>query len=439
MSWRIWAVAGEALNFGARRMETILRVAWLPVVLLMLLQMVVVFLGISVTLGRVTTLEEAGSYGVALQAYPQFALAAWRSEPVMMTIIAVSTFILSIILISSFMAPLIRYAATGEKPAPGLIRIPFGRDQLRFSVAAVITAILSFPILMAPMAIMFFVMRAYVFLSLLSTKIANHVKFPFENSLHTVANAQILDVVTDTGRIWLFGIPFSLITLIIPMAVIFAFMMIAHFTTRKRAPHLGSGRSTRWQRRTVISLISFGLIALFWGWVVNLIPRPPLLLNGLPAFPEQGRLYALFFVLLIFILGYVNLRAFAWPGFAVMDKSLSLSGSRETSRGWNLFKLIGLLIMVVIIMFGMQLIINILIGQILFPVILNIYGLLITTTRLVNSGVSAEWIFPVIQWTWNAVRLLLNLFWTFFSYGVLAGIYGRLYAHTKAARPYLPE
>ena len=39
MGLRIFSVVGEALNFGGRRMETIARVAWLPLLLSMIATM----------------------------------------------------------------------------------------------------------------------------------------------------------------------------------------------------------------------------------------------------------------------------------------------------------------------------------------------------------------------------------------------------------------
>ena len=43
MALGVFSVTGEALNFGGRRMETIMRVSWLPVALLLIVNMATVF------------------------------------------------------------------------------------------------------------------------------------------------------------------------------------------------------------------------------------------------------------------------------------------------------------------------------------------------------------------------------------------------------------
>ena len=54
-----------------------------------------------------------------------------------------------------------------------------------------------------------------------------------------------------------------------------------------------------------------------------------------------------------------------------------------------------------------------------------------SSTRLVNSGVTAEWVEPVKVWSWNLIKILTNLLWLFFYNGVTAGLYGRLYRESE--------
>ncbi len=462
MRWNIWSVAGEALNFGGRRMETIMRVAWLPVVLLLIVQMVSVFLTLSITLGTSVTFRQSVTYLAAQDAYAQFAAVAWQSHPRQMFLVTGGAMLVSLILIASFMAPLIRYAATGEKPASGLIRLPFGRDQIRFSLTALLGGFVSIGVLFAPLMAAIGAINRHFFGLIANTKLEDHVKFPFPDSLHSVYEVNVADIITTAGKWWVFGLPVSLLLLCGPLAGLLVGLMLRHFHPSKR--HLAMAAEANPILRVVtVTGVTLAVVGILWGLIAGVIPRPPyslgegfalgtplaqvlgvtnLFLGGfiglLPMLDTPFRQFALFSVLLIVIIFYFNLRLFAWPGSAVIGKSLLLRNALTVSRGWNLSRIIAVFILIFVITFVMQGVINFALNQVLVPVILYMHGLLVTTTRLINSGVSADWILPIAQWTWNLARLLVNIFWMFFSYGVLAGLYGRLYAHVTATRSYLP-
>ena len=57
---------------------------------------------------------------------------------------------------------------------------------------------------------------------------------------------------------------------------------------------------------------------------------------------------------------------------------------------------------------------------------------MLVSTKLVNSGVGADWVLPLFIWIWNGIKILANVFWAFFSYGVIAGLYGRLYRDSES-------
>lgn len=471
MQWRIWAVAGEALNFGGRRMETIMRVAWLPVILLLFVQMVTIFLGLSIAVERPITFTDTFSYLGAQQYYPEFAVAGWQRHPLQMSLLTGTSVLISLMLIASFIVPLIRYAATGEKPPAGLIRMPFGPDQLRFCFTAIVSGFLSILVLFAPLMAAFSAVYQYLFREVVTTTIDNHVKFPFEQSIHSVYETNIADLIIASENWWVWGIPISFLLLSGPLAGLLVGLLLRHFHPKNR-PFAPEGRRRPLLRVLGITGITLVVTALLWALLTGTLPRPSSLIDPLPVsnIPVWGAMivilnaailsinsimtalfgliptlgdpfkqFALFAILLGLILFYINFRLFAWPGSAVMDKSMSLRQSLLASRGWNLFRIIFLVALVFVITFAMQFVINFLLAQVIFPTILYLFGLLITTTRLVNSGVSADWVPMVVVWTWNIIRILINVFWLFFSYGALAGLYGRLYAHVKAARPYLPQ
>ncbi|MEL6111712.1 MAG: hypothetical protein AAFR20_02810 [Pseudomonadota bacterium] len=70
MAWRFWSVAGEALHFGARRMETIMRVGWLPVLFILVIQMASVFLTLSLATDRAVSIATTGGFAAAKAALP---------------------------------------------------------------------------------------------------------------------------------------------------------------------------------------------------------------------------------------------------------------------------------------------------------------------------------------------------------------------------------
>ncbi|MHA7873651.1 MAG: hypothetical protein ACX939_14980, partial [Hyphococcus sp.] len=69
---------------------------------------------------------------------------------------------------------------------------------------------------------------------------------------------------------------------------------------------------------------------------------------------------------------------------------------------------------------------------IIFPGIVSLlYEAVAVSTRLTNSGVTGEWVAPLFIWIWNAIKILVNIIGLFFSFGVLAGLYGRLYRDSE--------
>ena len=114
MGLRIFSVVGEALNFGGRRMETIARVAWLPLLLSMIATMAAVFAMASVIAGQVITFSDIPSFSVAQQQVDKFAARGFQNNPTAMWTISLASVAVQTVLTASFMAPLIRYAGLGE-------------------------------------------------------------------------------------------------------------------------------------------------------------------------------------------------------------------------------------------------------------------------------------------------------------------------------------
>lgn len=187
MALNVFSIAGEALNFGWRRFETILRVGWLPLSLLLVFNMATVFLWLSLAYGEAITFTDVAASGarwadVLVLAQQKAAESAGTLPSLALTL---GSLLVTAMLVASFMAPLVRYAGLGERPAPGLIRAPFGPDQIRFLAAGA----LSFAVFGAAV----YLPVTYVTLSALqfvgAAMTTPYASFPDADSLHT---AQII-------------------------------------------------------------------------------------------------------------------------------------------------------------------------------------------------------------------------------------------------------
>ena len=60
-----------------------------------------------------------------------------------------------------------------------------------------------------------------------------------------------------------------------------------------------------------------------------------------------------------------------------------------------------------------------------------LYQATLSATKLVNSGEPATWVYPFFVWAWTGFVIIVNLLLTFFFYGVIAGLQGRLYRDSE--------
>ncbi len=504
-------------------METILRLIWLPLILLLCVQFVWAYCMLDLLVEEPIQAKTVLFYTIAQEQYKTYPVVAWQRVPWHMFALTIGVVISSLYIIASFMVPLIRYAATGEKPPEGLFRQSWGIANLRFSRAALLSGFVSLLVLFAPLMAAMNALNQHILRSVVKIEIPDHVKFPFEESLHTVYQSSIADLVTNKANVWVLGIPVSILALAIPILSIFLFLMVRHFAFgRMRGGHAGEGTSNRKTLFNVLIVLLLSMVVFFllWGMVSTILPRPPIVDSLLPKLGGSLGHFSFFAVSLFLLLAYLNMRLFAWPGYAVMrrpgpigqskpvrnnikgfffligifaigallyffgDKisgmpgmsvlgqgwnwvfahyisvmsdhgiyvlcalivaafvtmyfSNGLRANLITSRGTNLFRIIGLFLLVFIVTYAMQYAINFLLNKVVFRAVSLTYAMLVTSTRLSNSGVSAAWITPTILWSWTGFKVLVNLFWMIFSYGVLAGLYGRLFTHTEARRPLLP-
>jgi hypothetical protein len=437
MQLRILSIIGEALNFGGRRMETIARVSWLPVVLLLIVNMVTVFAFLTVIAGRVITFHDVGTFTTAKRLLARYLEQAWQSSPVEMMAITGVSLTLQALLTASFMAPLIRYSGLGEKPHAGVIRMPFGADQIRYILAGVFSVVFVVLLILAPMAGATYYVLKYIFDALSKTL----ASFPDPNSLHTIEFVSTGDQLAANGAAWYLNLGIPLLA-VVPFALVLWLIVYSHFHPRNRpnAPEDG--------RPVLRAIVTLGVAGAAVG-AAYLVMRADIL----AAFKSAGGLHEtlgnivtntpanahlLIGAVIVVLLGYLNLRLYPYPGVAVCRKSMGFGNTFRVSRGWNIIRLQALLIIIGSLLFLTQYFINSFALAWILETLKLLYSAVATSTRLVNSGVTADWVTPLFVWIWNGIKILVNIFWTFFSYGVIAGLYGRLYRESEREETDVP-
>lgn len=411
-----------------------MRVGWLPVVLLLVAQLATVYCVFSVQEGRLLTVEDGAieveqlnkwriTGVVATVAESLFNLARARAfdqiSPWIWAILA-GSFILQMLIASSLIAPMTRLAGLGQEPAPGVARLHFGEDEARFSLAAIggvfVLGLFVFgPMLAATFYSLKFVLEAY-------TK--TFAVFPNPDSLHQVYQATGQEIAQASGSSWRLvrGVPLFVMA---PAAVVFWIVLIRHFHPSNRGP--GAGPGSLFARALLTLVGGGGAVGLVWLWVL-------LTHNNVEPLSDVSLFFG-FEALALVVLSYVSLRLFPVAGVAVCRRSFIADGGSflSATRGWNLFGLASTLAVISAVLFLVQFFINT-VG----------FSALGTTTQFVtfaaqqyfsffNRGDEPEWVIPAMVWLWTAVRVLYNVFWVFFSYGVLSGLLGRLYRDAEGS------
>ncbi len=458
MGLRIFSVVGEALNFGGRRMETIARVAWLPLVLSMIVNMAAIFAYLSVITGRIITFSDVPTFFSAQQALGRLAAAGFQQHPTEMWLITAITLVINGIISSSYMAPLIRYSGLGEKPSPGAVKLHFGPDQLRFIFSSLVSTIFVGVLIFGPILSATYYSLKYIADALSKTV----VTFPDPNSLHTIEVTTVAKQAAASGTTWIYDLAMPLAA-IAPMAALLWLLIFLHVHPRNRPGAFGPANELL--RATTTLLLTVTLIAAGYFWFKEMILNRfagdiQFLLtsadfieqlkaaNASLAFDMTGfkgmiatilqspaSRVLLFGTVSFYLVNYFGLRLFAYPGVAVCRKSFALGNTLKVTRGWDFIRLAVIVFALSVIMFVMyQYVINVFLFRQIFPMVLNyIFELTRIGTRMVNSGVTADWVLPTFTWIWNILKILINLLWTFFAIGVGAGLYGRLYRESERA------
>lgn len=414
MKLPMFSVVGESLNFGLRRMETIMRVAWLPVVLSLVFNMASVFAVLSVANKRLITFADLAQ-GVPYQRAVQVSAQALEkglltgSHPMWM--IYTLTLLFNLILVASFLAPLIRFAGLGERPSPGIFKLAFGPDQIRFIMAGLLGVLVTVVFVYAPVGAAAYWVLKYVLEALSQT----YVSFPDPNSLHTISLVEARDVLAERGALWQYlqGAPLAAAA---AFGAALWLILIVHF---RPSPDSNRSAPSGFLGRAITTLVAvLALTAIVWFAIHDADSEADISLSWLIAVG-------------ILIAEYFSLRMFPYAGIAVCRKSFAPAGLLRVTRRWNILRLFVIVVSISIAVLAVQFVVNRFAFSAIALVINTLFSATSSATKLVNSGEAAPWVLPMFIWIWNGLKIIANIFLLFFSYGVLAGLLGRLYRESE--------
>jgi len=419
MPLNVFSIAGEALNFGFRRFETILRVGWLPISLLLIFNMAAVFLWLSLAYGKPISFADVASSGArwadVLVLAQQKANEGIAANSTLALALQGATLLINAVLIASFMAPLIRYAGLGEKPAPGFIRAPFGPDQIRFLAAGALSSLVFVAIIYAPIS--FATLSVLDFMATAMT--TPYASFPDPNSLHTI------DVIFGADRYgvrWLYGWQVWGAAAALLAGVLFL-ALFTHVAPRGQDKKAGIGVLGRGLGVGAGLLALFGAAGLIYSWIAGTAAMTA-------TARADGLAGTLFAVAAIGLATFVGLRLYPYAGVATCRRSMAFAGALRVTRRFNLLRLLAAFVLIGVMLFGAQMLLGFAAGQVGSALM----GLVVAAQSAARLGGGDEgWPLKLAVWLWASGGVVANALWLLFTYGVTAGLMGRLYRESERA------
>jgi uncharacterized membrane protein len=430
MGLKPFSVAGEALQFAMRRYETVLRTATLPLALLLVFNMAAAFGYLSVANDRIITFKDVANAGLSWAQTAQIASNAaakglTNSSAPIWTIYGASLLV-NAILIASFMAPLIRYAGLGEKPAPGLIRVPFGADQFRFLLAGVLSTLIFLLVVYAPISIATFSILGFM-TEAMKTPFAS---FPDPESLHTI---EIVMGAKAFGMRWVHQYQIWGAAAAGVAAIVIA-LMILHVRPRKQDRTAGIGFLGRVLGVTAGVAAYLATAGFLYVLMVRLFSQL-LMFFGLA--PLKGAVtpdilsLVLFGAAAIAFAGFFSLQMYPYPAVAVCRRSMAIAGTLRVTRRHDLVRLALAFVLLGVVLYGAQFLLVWLGVNSAYNVIATIAFAVESYLRVFLGPDGAGWVLPFFGWVWAVIGIFITVLWTAFTYGVSAGLWGRLYRESE--------
>lgn len=431
MALRPFSVVGGALQFSMRRFETIMRVSALPISLMLIFNMAATFGYLSIANKRVITFADVANAGAtwaqAARLGGRAAQSGLQSGSTEVWTIYVSLLIINAILVSSFMAPLIRYAGLGEKPAPGVLRTPFGADQIRFILAGILSVLIFLLIVYAPISLAMVSIVGFV-TQAMTTPFA---RFPDPDSLHTI------DIVAGADAFGLRWIHHYEVwgAASAGIAAFLIALLILHLRPKREDRSAGIGLIGRTLGVTGAVIVFLTLCIFIYVNVVKLLSKLMTAAGGAPlygALSPDTLGVALFISAALAIAGFFSLRLFPYAGVAVCRRSMAFSGAFNVTRRYDVLRLGLSFFLLGVILFGAQILLVWLGGGAVFAVFGYLAMAVESYARLIGGGEGGEWVYPFFGWLWAMTGIAFTILWTAFTYGVSAGLWGRLYRESAA-------
>lgn len=284
----------EALGFAMGKFGTALRVAWLPLILLLIVQLVAVRLGFaSADTGISTNLRLEPGYTY------KFVESLFTNSWPYMALMGVA-----VILQASYMVPLIRYAGHGIAPHGGMIHLQFGVRHLKYVLATAA----SFAGVLILMRLAISLGSQWLYGTVVPVLQTQHTVFE-EGSLHSVETEQVfgaLNQVLFQADQFLFrvGIDMSALQTVLAVPVLIGglYLMLRLLAL----PYLAAAREPQ------DGYTSIG--------------RSFALSSGRNIFPLIG-------IIVVFVLMHIATLAMFWLG--LLSYSIVLSGSEAMIAGFE--------------------------------------------------------------------------------------------------------
>lgn len=191
MRFSFYRTVTETLGFAIRRYDTVARVGWFPLFLLLLFSLALPFLFLSIINGKAVTLEMI-AHGDAVAGIAKNAAVLWQQHgPVLIAFEAIN-YVVTTLMYASFFVPLLQLAARGTEPSHRSVVLHIGPRHFKFLFATLATLVVMLLLFYAPLYVSLLFIENYV----AEAMAAQYASFPDETSLHTI------EIVSGMSNLW---------------------------------------------------------------------------------------------------------------------------------------------------------------------------------------------------------------------------------------------
>jgi hypothetical protein len=110
---------------------------------------------------------------------------------------------------------------------------------------------------------------------------------------------------------------------------------------------------------------------------------------------------------------------------------MAISGTLRVTRRHNLVRLALAFVLLGVVLYGAQFLLVWLGVNSAYNVIATIAFAVESYLRVFLGPDGAGWVLPFFGWVWAVIGIFITVLWTAFTYGVSAGLWGRLYRESE--------